>query len=57
MAIDSFDKTQIEKAADTTLRQLPAGKEQVVFIENHDMDRFASRVGERPRQEFGSAQS
>ncbi|HVS96876.1 MAG TPA: alpha-amylase family glycosyl hydrolase [Puia sp.] len=51
MAINSFDKTQIEKAADTTLKQLPAGKEQVVFIENHDMDRFASRVGRDPGKE------
>ena len=45
MAIQSFDKSQLEKAADTTLRQLPPGKEQVVFIENHDLDRFASRIG------------
>lgn len=51
MAIQSFDKTQLEKAADTTLRQLPKGKEQVVFIENHDMDRFASRVGKDPGKE------
>ena len=48
MAIQSFDKTRLEQAADTTLRQLPAGKEQVVFIENHDMDRFANRVGNDP---------
>jgi len=51
MAINSFDKDQIERAADTTLRQLPAGKEQVVFIENHDMDRFASRVNKNPGKE------
>ncbi|HXD76198.1 MAG TPA: alpha-amylase family glycosyl hydrolase [Puia sp.] len=51
MAINSFDKTQLERAADTTLGQLPAGKEQVVFIENHDMDRFASRVKRDPGRE------
>jgi alpha-amylase len=51
LAIASFDKTQLEKAADTTLSQLPAGKEQVVFIENHDLDRFASRVGKDPGKE------
>ena len=44
-AIQSFDKRKIAAAADTTLRLLPAGKEQVVFLENHDMDRLASRVG------------
>jgi glycosidase len=47
-AIQSFDKRKLAAAADTTLRQLPAGKQQVVFIENHDMDRFASRVGRDP---------
>lgn len=47
-AIQSFDKKQIAAAADTTLRQLPAGKEQVVFLENHDVDRLASRVGRDP---------
>jgi alpha-amylase len=50
-AIASFDKTQLEKAADTTLLMLPAGKEQVIFIENHDVDRFASRVGKDPGKE------
>ena len=30
---------------------LPAGKEQVVFIENHDIDRFASRVDKDPGKE------
>ena len=50
-AIASFDKTQLEKAADTTLLMLPAGKEQVIFIENHDVDRFASRVAKDPGKE------
>jgi len=43
-AIASFNKKQLEAAADTTLGMLPAGKQQVVFIENHDMKRFASAV-------------
>jgi len=50
-AIASFDKIQLQKAADSTLRLLPNGKEQVVFIENHDMDRFASRVDKDPGKE------
>jgi glycosidase len=28
--------------ADTILAQCPAGKDQIIFIENHDMERFAS---------------
>jgi glycosidase len=51
MAIGSFDKTALTSAADTTLGMLPPGKEQVVFIENHDMDRFASRVNQDPGKE------
>lgn len=43
-AIASFDKKQLEAAADTTLGMLPPGKQQVVFLENHDMKRFASAV-------------
>lgn len=43
-AIASFNKKELEAAADTTLGMMPAGKLQVVFIENHDMKRFASAV-------------
>jgi glycosidase len=50
-AIQSFDKHQLQVAADTTLTQLPQGKQQVVFIENHDVDRFASRVHKDPGKE------
>ncbi|MEY5002141.1 MAG: hypothetical protein RLZZ211_2177 [Bacteroidota bacterium] len=41
-AILSFEKQQIIDNAEVILRQTPAGKEQVIFIENHDIDRFAS---------------
>ncbi|HET6255331.1 MAG TPA: alpha-amylase family glycosyl hydrolase [Puia sp.] len=51
LAIASFDKIQLQKTADTTLGMLPRDKEQVVFIENHDIDRFASRVGKDPGKE------
>lgn len=50
-AIASFSKIELQKAADTTLAMLPPGKEQVVFIENHDVDRFASRVSKDPGKE------
>lgn len=49
MAIESFDKQKIMAAADSTFRYTPAGKQQVVFIENHDTRRFASL----PEQDAG----
>jgi alpha-amylase len=42
-AISKFDKTEIEKAADSTLLHNPNGKNQIVFLENHDTNRFASQ--------------
>ncbi len=50
-AIASFDKNKLAAAADTTLGMLPPGKQQVVFIENHDMKRFASVVDKNPGKE------
>jgi len=41
-AIRNMSKKEIEKMADSTLLKTPKGKQQVVFIENHDMTRFAS---------------
>lgn len=41
-AIESFDKKKILAAADSTFLHLPAGGQQVVFLENHDTPRFAS---------------
>jgi alpha-amylase len=43
-AIRTFDKKQIATAADSTFKLTPKGKQQVVFIENHDMPRFAYGV-------------
>jgi len=55
-AIASFDKKQLAAAADTTLGMLPAGKQQIVFIENHDMKRFASAVNkDKGKEEVGAA--
>ncbi|RZJ63901.1 MAG: alpha-amylase, partial [Flavobacterium sp.] len=47
-AIGTFDKKKISAAADSTFRFLPKGKQQVVFIENHDTNRFASEPGMNP---------
>jgi glycosidase len=43
-AIRSFDKKQLIAAADSTFLNIPSGKQQVVFIENHDMPRFSTGV-------------
>lgn len=47
-AIVSFNKEQIASAADSTFANTPPGKSQIVFIENHDMERFASAVDRNP---------
>ncbi|MBN8879979.1 MAG: alpha-glucosidase C-terminal domain-containing protein [Sphingobacteriales bacterium] len=44
-AIESFDKKKIMLAADSTFGP---GKQQVVFIENHDTKRFATTVNQDP---------
>jgi glycosidase len=41
---------------DSTNLLTPGDKDQLVFIENHDLDRFASRVGgSLPKQKVGAA--
>jgi glycosidase len=43
-AIRLFRKDLLMANADSTLAMLPPGKEQIVFVENHDVPRFASEV-------------
>ncbi len=47
-SILSFDKSIINAVADTTFSQYSKNEEQLVFIENHDVDRFASQVDNDP---------
>jgi glycosidase len=55
-AILSFDKAQLTKVVAETERRTPAGKQQVLFIENHDVERFASAVkGDRRKAKVGAA--
>jgi alpha-amylase len=54
-AILSFDKQQLINKADTTLRLCPKGKEQIVFLENHDIDRFASLEKNAQKQKVAAA--
>ena len=49
-AIRSFDKTKIVAAIDTLDKAIPAGKHELVFIENHDIQRVASDPGITPEQ-------
>jgi alpha-amylase len=44
-AIVSLERDSIADAITQTNRRTPAGKGQLLFIENHDMNRFASEVG------------
>ncbi|HEX5151305.1 MAG TPA: alpha-amylase family glycosyl hydrolase [Parafilimonas sp.] len=56
MAIASFDKKKIAETAASTFNRTPAGRAQVVFIENHDMKRFASTVNNNPdKEKIGAA--
>lgn len=47
-AARTLDKTRIEAFADTTFGNTPAGKKQIMFIENHDIPRFATVVKQHP---------
>lgn len=47
-AIVSFDKTKIISIADSTLKLTPDGHQQIVFLENHDVERVASLVKKDP---------
>ncbi|MDB5133665.1 MAG: hypothetical protein JWP37_268 [Mucilaginibacter sp.] len=55
-AIRSFEKSQITSAADSTFILTPAGKQQVVFLENHDTPRFSFGVkGDIAKLKVGAA--
>lgn len=54
-AILSFDKKELIRNADTILAKCPPGKDQVIFIENHDMERFASLEPNPQKQRLAAA--
>lgn len=55
-AIVSFDKKRIDEAVTQTALSTPAGKQQLIFIENHDTNRFASEVnGDIRRERVGAS--
>lgn len=47
-AIRDMDKEKLGAMMDSTFLLTPKGNNQIVFIENHDMPRFATVVGENP---------
>lgn len=49
-AIRSFDKFQLEAAAEAAFSNLKADKNQIVFTGNHDIERFASAVEDHPQK-------
>lgn len=49
-AIVSFNRDSIANAIVRTVEKTPRGKGQLIFIENHDMNRFSSEVDNDPRK-------
>jgi len=55
-AIKTFDKQQIAAFADTTFSRTPSGKNQIIFIENHDITRFSTAVAQdKGKEKVGAA--
>jgi glycosidase len=54
-AIVSFDKQNLIRNADSILANCPKGKEQIIFIENHDIDRFASIEPNQQKQKLAAS--
>ena len=54
-AILSFNKQQLINKADSTLALCPSGKEQVIFLENHDLDRLPSIEPNIKKQKLAAA--
>ena len=50
-AIVSLNRDAVAKAIEDTAARTPAGKGQLIFIENHDTNRFASEVNGDPAKE------
>jgi alpha-amylase len=55
-SIASFDKKRLTEAVSQTALRTPPGKQQLIFIENHDTDRFATVVdGDLRREKIGAS--
>jgi alpha-amylase len=54
-AILSFNKQQLINKADTIIGMTPKGKDQIIFIENHDIDRSASVLNDPAKEKVAAA--
>ncbi len=54
-AILSFNKQKLINKADTILGMTPPGKQQIIFIENHDIDRSASILKDLRKEKAAAA--
>ena len=54
-AISSLDRDSIAHVISQTIQRTPPGKGQLIFIENHDMNRFASVHQDPAQQRIGAA--
>ena len=54
-AIVSFDKQNLIRNADSILSKSPKDKDQIIFIENHDIDRFASIEPNMDKQKIAAS--
>lgn len=55
-SIRAFDKKMLTENADSTFNATPAGKQQIVFLENHDTPRFSFGVkGDVDKLKVGAA--
>jgi alpha-amylase len=54
-AILTFDKEKLTMLADTILMKSPKGKEHVIFIENHDIDRLPSAEPNLEKRKLAAA--
>jgi glycosidase len=56
MAIAEFNAAKLSTAINKTLQVTPDGKGQIIFIENHDVSRFATLAGgDARKQRLGAA--
>jgi glycosidase len=54
-AITTLDKQRLTIQADQILSSRPEGKDQIIFLENHDIDRFASVEKNVQKQKLAAA--
>lgn len=50
----TFDKEKLSKIAESLFPKLPEGKDIVVFLENHDIDRLTETVSESDKRELAA---